>query len=220
MAFRLPRLPKNVALVDKGGNPTKIFQQWFQSLVEAIESAIGTIQVNVAAIQAALEAAGIALAAAESAQTTADSAAVDAAAAVADAAAAQATADAAMASGSGNSAATNLALSYPDTVSITSTDNGTNADIDITAHNRIYGDATSVAVGADVLTGLTYGTKYYIYYDDPARTGGAVTYVATTSLSTAAQTGNRHTVGSITTAISGGPLTVGSRLRPPGTVGL
>lgn len=38
--FRLPRLPRSVALVDKAGNATEKFQRWWQSVVERIEDAV------------------------------------------------------------------------------------------------------------------------------------------------------------------------------------
>lgn len=38
MAFRLARLPRGAALVDKEGRPAAAFQQWWQSVVEAIEA--------------------------------------------------------------------------------------------------------------------------------------------------------------------------------------
>lgn len=213
MPITLPRLQRLTPITSQDGTPTVPFHIWFNEFADSIEGQVsGLEQVvsdladAVAAIAAAQAAAASAQAAAETAQATAETA--------------QATADAAVTAGSGTAAATNLALSYPDGVSITSVDNGVAADIDITAHNRVYGDGTTVALNADTLTGLTYGTKYYIYYDDPTRTGGAVTYFATTSITTAKQSGDRHTVGSITTATAGGPLTTGNRLRPPGTVGL
>ncbi len=77
MAFRLPRLPRNVALFDpKTGYATPLFQQWWQSFAEAIEAEIGALE----AAQAAEAAATTAQAAAVTAQAAADAAqaAVDA----------------------------------------------------------------------------------------------------------------------------------------------
>lgn len=50
-AFRLPRLPQSVPLVDpKTGLPTIRFQRWWQSVVEAIEDAInGALAAQIAA---------------------------------------------------------------------------------------------------------------------------------------------------------------------------
>jgi hypothetical protein len=56
-----------------------------------------------------------------------------------------------------------------------------------------------VAVSGGTLTARAYSTDYFIYYDDPTRAGGAVTYQSTTSEATAAQIGDRHTVGEILT---------------------
>ena len=38
MAIRLPRLPRDVALVDATGRPTVDLQRWWQSVVEAVEA--------------------------------------------------------------------------------------------------------------------------------------------------------------------------------------
>lgn len=38
MAFRLPRLPRDVAIVDRAGKVALSFQRWWQSVMEKIES--------------------------------------------------------------------------------------------------------------------------------------------------------------------------------------
>lgn len=43
MAFRLPRLQRTATLVDKAGSPTQKFQQWWQSVVSDLETAINGI---------------------------------------------------------------------------------------------------------------------------------------------------------------------------------
>jgi ribosomal protein L12E/L44/L45/RPP1/RPP2 len=200
-AFRLPRLPRNVPLITQG-QPTQVFQQWWQSVVSKLEAQEGTQDDLIAAIAAAQAAAATAQAAAATAQTAATSAATDAATA-------QASAD---------GANTVAALTNSGVVGavITATDAGANVTITISAHNRLYGDGTSVAVAGGSLTGRAYTTLYYVYYDDPARAGGAVSYQTTTSETTAAQTGDRHLVGSVTTPAAAGAPSGGNYVLPPG----
>jgi hypothetical protein len=109
-----------------------------------------------------------------------------------------------------------ISNSYVTGVTITATDVGTNVTLTISAHTRVYGDGTSVAVSAGSITGLPYSTLEYVYYDDAARVGGPVVYLATTSSATAAQAGIRHTVGSATTPAALGAPISGKFVRPPG----
>jgi len=53
MAFRLPRLPRRVALVERDGQPNATFQKLWQSFVEDIETALNTLQDAIDAIEAA-----------------------------------------------------------------------------------------------------------------------------------------------------------------------
>jgi hypothetical protein len=109
-----------------------------------------------------------------------------------------------------------ISNSFVTGVTITATDAGSNVTLTISAHTRVYGDGSSVAVSAGSITGLPYSTLEYVYYDDAARVGGAVTYLATTSSATAAQAGIRHTVGSATTPAALGAPISGKFVRPPG----
>lgn len=188
MALKLNRLQRAVALIDSKRLPTMQFQRLWQETVSRIETFVNDLASTVAAIAAA--------------QATADQA-------VADAAAAQATADAA---GSNSS----LLGSYADALTITGTDPGPSASILISNHQRYYSDGTNVGVSMGAVTGLAYATLYYVYYDQDSRAGGVVTYVATTNPITAAQTGNRHTVGSVTTPVAAAPDTDGQYASPPG----
>ena len=101
-------------------------------------------------------------------------------------------------------------------LTITATDAGSNATITMSAHTRIYGDGTTKTVNGGAVTGLSYSTLYYIYYDDADRLGGAVTYQATTSQTTAAQTGSRHFVGQVTTPAAAGAPSDGDYVGAPG----
>ncbi len=104
-------------------------------------------------------------------------------------------------------------------VTLTSSDVGTTANIVAASHDRVYPDKTVAVTGATVGTTFAFGTGYYVYYDDPDRAGGAVTFVATTDpLVAAASDSNpdRHFVGFVTTATDGGADTGGGGGTPPG----
>ena len=195
MAFRLPRLPRFIQVTEQSGRPALTFQQWWQSVVEDTETALNSIQDNVDAIAAAQAAADAANTAAANAQSAADAA---------DTAAAAATTE------------QSLNNSYVTGITITATDAGSDATINITAHTREYGDGTNVSVNSGSLTGLSYSTLYFIYYDDASRAGGAVTYASTTDETVAVQSGNRHVVGSVTTPAAAAPDNGGGYVRPPG----
>lgn len=195
MALKLPRLQRLTAIAGRDGTPDRAFHQWWDTFAKSLETAINDLADSVAAIaaaQAAADAANAAAAAADAAALAAQGAADDAAA---------------------TSALTNSGVTG---VTITGTDAGANATVSITAHTRVYGDGTSVSVNSGSVTGLAYSTLYYVYYDQASRLGGAVTYAATTSDSTAAQTGNRHLVGSVTTPAALAADTGGDYVGAPG----
>lgn len=188
MALKLPRLQARTQITEGSGLPALSFHQWWDKFAKSIEDAFNHLDATVAAIAAAQAAAN----------------AANAAAAAANAAAGDAAAQAAIT----NSGVTG--------VTITGSDAGSNATASITAHTRVYGNGTSVSVNSGSVTGLAYSTLYYIYYDQPSRAGGAVTYQATTSQATAAQTGNRHLVGSVTTPAALAGNTGGNYVGAPG----
>lgn len=195
--FRLPRLPRGVPIVDSGGLPTKAFQQWWQSVVTKIEAQEAAQDDLLAAIIAA--------------QDAADTANAAAAAADASAAAAQDAADA-------TTAQTNLVNSYPDppTGLLTGIDAGADAKITVASHTRVYGDGTTVAItGADI-TGLAYSTFGYVYYIDATRADTTPTFLFTTDQTIAAQTGDTHLIGSVTTPAVAAPPNDGDYVLPPG----
>lgn len=200
--IRLDRFQRGVAIVDSNGVPSMTEQAREQRNLEAIEAAFLNLQDQLDLIAAAQAAADAADAAAAAAQTAADNA--DAAATAAQGAAEDA------------AAATAIASSYVTGLTITATDAGANVTVNISAHTRVYADGTSVSVNAGSVTALSYSTEYYIYYDQPSRAGGAVTYQATTSVTTAAQVGDRHTVGKTMTPAAAAPDTTGNPVLPPG----
>lgn len=117
--------------------------------------------------------------------------------------------------------------SYPvPTNVLTATDAGVDASIVVADHERIYPvmgpyDVNNLNVTGGTITGLSFSTLYYVYYDDTTLTNGAPTFVATTSI-TDAQVGaesGRHYLGSITTPANGAGDTSGTGPRPPGGAG-
>jgi hypothetical protein len=202
MPLQLSPTPQRTRLIDENGFATPYFLQWMQkrdrelmASVTQQDQIITDLGNQLDAIQAAQDAADAANAAAAAADTAATNA--------------QSAADGALAS-------TALTNSYVSGVTITASDAGASATITISAHTRHYADGTSVSVSGGTVTGLSYSTRYFIYYDQASRAGGSVTYVATTSQATAAQVGDRHTVGDATTPASGGANIDGDYVLPPG----
>lgn len=200
MTLRLPRLPQTEPSYPQ-------WQAWWEEVCNATETAFNSLEdfvTEIAAAQAAAAAANAAAATANAAAATAQTAATDA----------QDTADAITSESA-------LSNSYVSGITLASNDAGASATITISAHTRHYpqadGSTINVAVNGGSVTGLSYDTIYYVYYDDAARAGGAVTYAATTTEATAAQLGDRHTVGAVRTPVAAAPPTSGATTRPPGT---
>lgn len=191
MAFTLPRLPPTQPSWEQ-------MQIWWQQVVEAVEGQEANQDALLAQILAAEAAAAAAAADAAAAQSTANTA--------------QSTADTAK-----KNDKISASWTSPGSV-LTASDAGSNATITIAAHTRNYGDGTTVSVNGGSLTGKAYSTTYYIYYDQSSMAGGSVSYVATTSPTTAApnKANGRHTVGKVTTPASGGAATTGGTVPPGG----
>lgn len=131
---------------------------------------------------------------------------------------AQSAADAAGQIGDSAAMATALANSYPSDVFLTGLDSGSSATVDISDHSRVYATnpTTTVAVQGGQVTGLAYNQRYYVYYDQPSRAGGVVTYEVTTVATEIAQINNRHSVGYVDTPAPGQPDENGFPVAPPG----
>lgn len=199
MTLRLPRLPRNVSLI-AGGVPTVEFQRFWDQvcgLVEAHEN----YQDAILAAQTAADAANAAAAAASTAAASANTAATTA----------QTAADAV-------TDETNLVNSYVTGTPpiLTATDAGSNATITVAAHTRTYGDGSTVSITGGSIVSQPYSTLIYVYYVDATRSSTTPTFLATTSASTAAQTGNTHLVGAVTTPAAAGPPETGDAVAPPG----
>jgi len=196
--IRLPRLQSLAPIVDKDGKPTLTFTRYFQSFAEQIELVLNKIAEILgitdeldAAIQEAKAAAAAAKAAADNAQDAADGA--------------QATTDAQK-----REAALQGSYIEPDSVVTAST-----TLITIAAHMRKYADGTSAAVSDGTVAATGMGDSDYVSYVDAARTGGVVTYVASTT--PPVQTGDTHVVGAVTIPTTG-TVDGGSGPRRPGFV--
>lgn len=189
--LRLPRLSSASAIVDPDGKPNGTMILWWQQVVTQIEGAIQAI-VSLTGIQSqfdqALQQAQRATTAAQAAATAASTAA----------AAAQAQADAAQAQADAARREAALTASYIDPASVLTASPTT---ITVAAHTRHYGDGTSVPVDAGTVGATASGDVDYVFYSDPARAGGSVTYqVATTQ---PAQTGDTHVVGAVSIPTTG-----------------
>lgn len=208
-APRLERLQRAVSIVDGSGLPTVQFQLFWQRTAEAIEGALASIT-DVNATQQELldriaDILGITdllIEAVVEAQDAADAANLAAGNA-------QSAADTAESNSS-------LATSGTTGLSISAADAGANVTVSISAHSRIYGDGTTVAVSSGSITGLAYSTTYYLYYSDPTRAGGTVTFQATTNQADAAQIGDVHSLGAVATPAAAAPPATGRPNLPPG----
>jgi hypothetical protein len=110
-----------------------------------------------------------------------------------------------------NNTAIASASSYrPTTNPLSATDAGSSATITIANFTMNVAGVGAVSVNGGSITGLSYGTLYYIYYADPAIAGGSVTYQYTTTKSSAISSGVDFFVGSILTPLHGGQNTVGN----------
>lgn len=92
---------------------------------------------------------------------------------------------------------------------LTAADAGSDTTITVAAHSYDY-DFGTVSVNSGAITGLSFSTKYYVYFDDLRYLGGAVTYIATTTITDVTGNQGRIYVGTITTPADGGGGTGGS----------
>lgn len=195
--FRLPRL--NFKWKDQ----PELFERYWDNSMTAIERAISQLQ-SLPIIQDAIANLDAATLAAQTAADNANAAAVSA----------QSGADAARIDNS-------LINSYPSnfTAPLISADSAGN--VTIANHDRVYGDPvmnpTVAVTGATIATGATALQVVRVWYTDPSRSGGAVTYLFTVDPTPPTpQTGNNHSVGAVTIPTAG--TNSGNGVRPPGFV--
>jgi hypothetical protein len=195
---KLPRVQIGTPIVDDNGTLSVAFHRYLDTLATNVEAQIGSLQAAQAA-QSAATAAGIAATAANAAAGVANTAA-----ATANTAATAVT------------ATTSLANSYVTGLTITATDAGASVTVAISAHSRVYGNGTTVAVSAGSITGLAYSSARWVYYDQSSRLGGAVTYAAATTLQGNGTAPDRHFVGTFTTPAALAAPVTGKTVLPPG----
>lgn len=198
---RTSTLQQSQSIVDKDGRPVA----WFVRLIndnngnvtEAINqiAQLPAIQEALLQLDAATQAAN---AAAAAAQTAAEGA--------------QSAADGAQTSTDAQKREAALQGSYIEPDSVLS---ATTTMISVAAHTRRYADGTSANVLAGTVPATTMGDIDYVSYEDPARTGGAVAYIVSTTAP--AQTGDTHVVGAVTIPIAG-TANGGRGPRKPGFV--
>lgn len=88
--------------------------------------------------------------------------------------------------------------SLQDANPVTATSGALTATINIASHN-VVADWGTLAYNSGSITGLTLNTAYYVYAQDPDLTGGAVSYLASTTRTNTVNAIGRYFVGSITT---------------------
>lgn len=112
------------------------------------------------------------------------------------------------------------AISQPVGLAISAGANTSDTTVTIGAHTRVYLDKAAVAVNAGTVTGVPFGSDVFLYYDDPDRAGGAVTYHWTTDPSQAVASYaniNRHYLGDVVTPASAAAApSTGTGATPPG----
>lgn len=199
---KLPRLPVNWR------TQPQLFERYWDEAMTTIENNLNAI-LGLPAIQAAIDAAAAAAATANTAATAANTAATNA----------QATSDAADLENS-------LINSFVDASSFTAPLLTATVALAVTikTHTRIYGKPSlnpnrSVTGATITATGAVAGDTVRIYYSDPTRVGGAVTYLFTIDPAPAPVQGvNIHSVGAVMIPAAG--TNNGKFAQPPGYVTL
>lgn len=153
-------------------------------------------------------------AAAAAAQASADAAA-------AAAATAQSTAGTAQSSTDALNAEASLVNSYITGFTSPLIKSDSTGLVTIANHSRVYGDSilnpTVSVTGGTISTGAAAGSTVRVYYDDPSRAGGTVTYAYTVDPAAPPVQGNgRHSVGAVTVPAAGNQD--GRFVAPPGYV--
>jgi hypothetical protein len=93
---------------------------------------------------------------------------------------------------------------------LTATDAGSDATVSVAAFTMRIQELGDISINSGSVTALSFDTLYHVYYADPDRDGGAVTYAASTTKEAALDGYDRFYVGSIRTPVDGGSATVGN----------
>lgn len=191
MAFNVPPLQRTVPIVEDDRTPTLGYAKYWDKVTKRFAETFDNLQDQLSQIENIEQLVDDAQQAADSAQAAANDAQDSAAASL-------------------------LAVSGTIGCTITASDNGASADIVVSSHTRVYGDGSTVAVTGSTIPSLIHSTEYYIYYNDADRAGGAVTFVATTTVTDAIQVNGKHLVGRVTTPASLGSPVNGEVILAPG----
>lgn len=97
--------------------------------------------------------------------------------------------------------------SLQDSNPVTATSGASTATINVASHN-VVADFGSISYNSGALVGLTLDTAYYVYAQDPDLTGGAVSYLASTTRTNTVNTTGRYFVGSVTTPSAANSATI------------
>lgn len=198
---RIPQLQQSMPVVDSEGRMTNEFSRRLNEILASLASALNQLLI-LPVIQDAI-----------AALDSATQAAQDAAAAASAAAAAAGTAaDQSMAATEATKREAAIQGSYIDPDSVVT---ATPITVSIAAHVRRYADGTSANVSAGTVAATAPDDVDYVFYNDPARTGGAVTYQV--SVDPPTQTGDTHVVGAVTIPATGSS-NGGAGPRRPGFV--
>jgi chemotaxis protein histidine kinase CheA len=216
--YNLPRLPAGTKIVYPDGSSSMEFATFWDQFARVIEKIVDDLTaVDDDLTQAVLD---IQAAQADATQAIADAAAADAAAAAAQTDATQAITDAFNAQTTVDETTRDLTIftgySTPGEI-LTATDAGGTASITIDNHTRKYKAGVSdVSITGTTLTGLSFSTQYFIYYDDTTRSDTTPTFVATTDFDTASPQAadGRHYVGTVMTPADGAGDTSGGSAPP------
>ena len=101
-------------------------------------------------------------------------------------------------------AATSSVLSYiPTSNPLSSVDSGASAEVDVASFTLQTSSKGSISYSSGSITGLSYGTKYFVGMVDATLAGGAATYNAYSTKQAVLSAGALF-IGSIITAASGG----------------
>lgn len=182
--IKLDRLVRLEGITDSSGVPTIRFQTIWQRQCEAIERAFGNQQGQITDLTAIIERL-------QSVEELA-SVAVDTAQQV--------------------QLSTDTAGSWVEPSRVMSKAVG--APIDVFSHTRVMPDGQRISVNGAMVSVNQAWSGAYVYYDDPAKAGGNVTYIA--SETAVAQLGGRFNVGYIRFPTAGQPPSLGNGPSPPG----
>lgn len=198
---RIPQLQQSMPVVDSEGRMTNEFSRRLNEILASLASALNQLLI-LPVIRDAI-----------TALDSATQAAQDAAAAASAAAAAAGTAaDQSMAATEATKREAAIQGSYIDPDSVVT---ATPITVSIAAHVRRYADGTSANVSAGTVAATGPDDVDYVFYNDPARAGGAVTYQV--SVDPPTQTGDTHVVGAVTIPAAGSS-NGGAGPRRPGFV--